>query len=147
MRSPRYRLIPDSGVCYCRIRRPGVYASAIDPESGVRSFRMRGTESGMCTRTRNDPLDHHSLHEGVGFSIHSLNRTGSPCLLGCHDCIAACAGARAQNVCALNIIPCLRPHAIQYLSITARLNGAPLISAYGAGSPKVIWPREGHAGK
>ena len=24
-----------------------------------------------------------SLHEGVGFSIHSLNRTGSPCLLGC----------------------------------------------------------------
>ena len=55
-----------------------------------------------------------SLHEGVGFSIHSLNRTGSPCLLGCHDYVAACAGARAQNVCALNI-PCLRPHAIQYL--------------------------------
>ena len=56
----------------------------------------------------------YSLHEGVGFSIHSLNCTGNLCLLGCHDYIAACAGARAQNVCALNI-PCLQPHAIQYL--------------------------------
>ena len=32
--------------------------------------------------------DHYSLislHKGVGFSIHSLNRTGSLCLLGCHN--------------------------------------------------------------
>ena len=32
-------------------------------------------------------------------------------------------------------------------STTARLYVAPVISAYGAGAPKVIGPREGHAGK
>ena len=47
---PLLVLILVSGVRSYRTRRPGCN----DP--GIRSYRMRGTESGMCTRTRNDPL-------------------------------------------------------------------------------------------
>ena len=45
-------------------------------------------------------------------------------------------------------ISCLRPHhKFSIYSTTARLYGAPLMYASGAGPPKVIGPREGHGGE
>ena len=41
--------------------------------SGVWPWRIRGTESRMCTRTRSDPLDHHNSSSPPP---HSLNLVG-----------------------------------------------------------------------
>ena len=76
----------------------------------------------------------YSPHEGVLFSIHSLNRTGSPYL---HS---------SYNVCALIYHVC--DHILfSIYSTTAHLYGAPLVSICWARLPKIIGPREGHAGK
>ena len=74
---------------------------------------------------------HYSLHEGVTFSIHSLTRTGSSCLLRCHDYITTCAEYIIFSI----------------YSTIAHLYWAPLIFAYGAGPPKVSGPSEGHGGE
>ena len=83
-----------------------------------------------------------SLHEGIPFSIHSLNRSRSPCLLGCHDCIVACAGAQALNICML--YTCLWPHPILHLlCYCVFMWGTINICVWGWA---IIGPREGHAG-
>ena len=83
-----------------------------------------------------------SLHEGIPFSIHSLYCSRSPCLLGCHDCIVACAGAQALNICML--YTCLRPHPILHLlCYCVFMWGTINICVWGWA---IIRPREGHAG-
>ena len=84
----------------------------IGKDTNVYTWIIHTKNSSKCNETL--LLYIHSVCTKESGFPYILNWTGSPCLLGCHDYIAACAGARAQNVCVLNI-PCLRPHAIQYL--------------------------------
>ena len=88
----------------------------------------------------------YSLHEGVGFSYILLTAQEV------HVYMVAMIALRHALARERKTYARLIYHACDHMlfsinCITARLNGAPLISAYGAGPPKVIWPREGHAGK
>ena len=73
-----------------------------------------------------------SLHELPTFSTYSLAYTGSSCLPRCYDYIMTCASVRVQNVCTF----ICDHNMFSIYSTTARLYGAQLIFAYGAGLPR-----------